>query len=213
MHRLAAVVALVASPLLAQPLPLTDGLIPQPCNPVLTRPCTVLYTDATMPIPTLVYGASGDAFSITRTAINGLNYVRLTFIEPNQTAAFRRVFTVRVNDGLPQSIDVWAAAGLKKPLTITLGPVLVTDNAVRVTFKGVTGNAMVSAIEVAAMHPINGSIETWLACGLPTDPNTFCAQAQYVELRTFSGELRKLWAIPVPLDGTMPDISKWFGVR
>lgn len=73
-------------------------------------------------------------------------FVTLTFVEPNKTAAGQRTFTVAVNGQVSDPLDVFAlgGAGVVKKQYFAIA----STGIIQLDFKGVTGNALVSRIEI-----------------------------------------------------------------
>lgn len=93
---------------------------------------------------------SGTKFGYTLPLSDGRYTVTLHLFDPVETQAGKRVFTVAVNGGKPVSIDVvQRAGGGMRAATVTL-PATVKGRALRLDFAGVTGEALVSAIDVVA---------------------------------------------------------------
>ena len=99
---------------------------------------------------TLRYGTS---FTCSYTIPNGFYFVILGLLEPNATAAGKRVFTVSVGGYTSSPFDLYAVTGTRVPYTTRMPidpmfPALVTNGTLSIQFKASVGNAVVSFIEV-----------------------------------------------------------------
>lgn len=176
--------------------PLDLGVVPATgCNPVVTRPCAVVYTDQTLPIISMVYSALGDPLVYPKLSVpNGAAMVVLSFVEPNKTAAGQRVFTVRVNDTPPITVDVFKmTGGAKKRLDIPL-LIDVEGGGIRLELRASAGNAMISQIKVVSLISI---LTSWMTCVGDTGPASNCDGLNYVRLMPPGGT-------PVVLLGASP---------
>jgi hypothetical protein len=107
------------------------------------------------PDPTLYKSERYGNFSYNVTVPNGTYAVTLYFAEIYWTSAGKRVFNVTI-EGQPalQSFDIWAAAGANNATARTFNTT-VTNGVLTISFVTVVDNAKVSAIQIAAISPIN----------------------------------------------------------
>ncbi|WP_162233649.1 glycoside hydrolase family 2 TIM barrel-domain containing protein [Sphingomonas sp. Leaf62] len=116
--------------------------------------------DQTRKAPKVVAGAAdprlyaswraGKAFRYALPLPDGRYRVTLYLFDPTETAPGKRVFTVRAGNGAAQRIDVVARArGGLRATTVTL-PATSIDGRLSLSFDGVVGEAIVSAIDVVA---------------------------------------------------------------
>ena len=90
---------------------------------------------------------AGHAFSFSRAVANGNYAVWLELADPTSTAAGQRVFDVSAEGDLAlDGFDPFAAAGAAQTAAAVRFDVSVTDGAIDLSFEGVVGEAMVSAI-------------------------------------------------------------------
>lgn len=91
----------------------------------------------------------GSSFSYQIPLANGTYKVTLGLLEPTATAAGARVFNVDAN-GVNQiaNLDIFSVAGANKSAITQSFNVTVSNGALKLDFKGVTGNAIVSNIAV-----------------------------------------------------------------
>ena len=127
-----------------------------------------VFTDATMPLPTLRYGN----FTYSIPTSQGMQTVTIDFVEPNKTAIGQRAFTVTINgiaarayvqtiasDGTgsydpgSESFDLFQLAGLKT--TYTVRYLVPSAGTVRIVFTTQIWNALVSRIRVESALPID----------------------------------------------------------
>jgi len=188
---------------------LSQFCLPVICNPAVQSPCAAIYTDPAMPITTMLWTYLGGPMDCAFPAPNGLHHITLRFVEPNKTAAGQRVMTLRVNNGLPVTLDVFAAAGGAKRLLELTIPVVVVDSLVRVALRARAGNVMLSdaVIELVAAQT-TAEVVDWLRCGKPVDLDSTCANLDRVWLREpGSGAVREYFAVPVPFGGQVPVLT------
>jgi hypothetical protein len=117
------------------------------------------YTDASMgnpPLNTLRYGVR---FSYRIPAPAGIYLVKLSFVEPNATAAGRRLFTVTINGQTSDTIDIFKEVGLKVEHVIQTTAVSYWG-FVKIDFAGVIGNAVVTQIQLAK-YPVDAFKIGW----------------------------------------------------
>ena len=96
----------------------------------------------------------GSNFSYNIPANNGTYNVTLTFLEPDANAASTRVFNVTANGQVVVSdFNVaTAAGGINKQVSQTF-PVTISNGNLNLVFTSVTGDAIVSYIEVTSASP------------------------------------------------------------
>jgi beta-galactosidase len=91
---------------------------------------------------------SGATFDYAVPVANGRYSVRVRGFEPSAGAAGERVFLLTAGDGPARHIDWFALGhGAMQAAAVTL-PVTVRDGMLRLAFKGETGEALVSAIDI-----------------------------------------------------------------
>lgn len=130
-----------------------DSYCPLPVNPCRNG-ATCLYTDnSVVNTPTLLYGYGGFPFTCTIPVSSAKVDVVLGFYEPNKTGTGQRVFNVSVNGGGALTVDVFAIAGLKKYVPVTIPGIQPVNGIVRISFTGVVGNPLVSTIALNAVTP------------------------------------------------------------
>lgn len=106
------------------------------------------------PFDTLRYGT---AFSYVFDVEPGFYRVRLRMIEPNKTGAGMRRFQVTTNGVSSGTIDLFERAGLKVPYVLDQFAV-VNDGKLTIAFRGLIGNAVVSAIDVSSALVSGGPV-------------------------------------------------------
>lgn len=105
------------------------------------------FRDATLgppPFDTLRYGSR---FSYKLPATPGAYLIRVYFVEPNATAAGRRVFTVSVNGQASDAIDLFQDGGAHAQRIIETSAVSYWG-FVRLDFVATIGNAVATMIEI-----------------------------------------------------------------
>jgi hypothetical protein len=112
------------------------------------------FVDLTMGVgvfQTLRYGN----FSYTIPAAPGLYTVTLDLVEPNKTGSGQRLFYVAVNGVRTANLDLWQLAGgaNKQPYILKLYG--VSNGQLKIEFVTVLWNAVVSAIHVEQMKPLD----------------------------------------------------------
>lgn len=134
----------------------------------------------------------GPPYNAMRASLNGAPFkysfifapgaykVTLEFAEPNKTAKGQRVFTVSINGAPPVTIDLFASAGAAlTPWNLVL-PVTTADGNIVILFSPVSGNALVSGIQVDGQAPalapvwLSGMGPVWLS-GLASAMPAACA--------------------------------------
>ncbi len=142
------------------------------------------FTDNTLgtaPFNSLRYGTS---FSYRIPSAPGIYRVRLSFIEPNKTAAGQRLFTVRAGGTTSDPVDIFAVSGAHGRTTLeTTAP--STFGYVEIVFTAILGNAVVSSIEVSTILNIGsgiGPFATMVVC-----PHPRCSGIGYVALNAVEG--------------------------
>lgn len=115
-----------------------------------------------------IYGTyrEGD-FSFAHPAANGNYIMLLGFADPTSTAAGQRVFDVSAEGTLAlDNLDIVGTAGASKTLVKAI-PVTINDERLDLAFTGVTGNPIVSYVELIptdpsqnAVHPYANAIST-----------------------------------------------------
>lgn len=204
-------------------IPPTGGV---PIPPSLTAPSYLAdqffsggapYTDPAMGTGVFTTLRFAPSFSYDIPEQNGFYYVLFRFVEPNKTAAGQRLFTVTANGITSDIIDVFLqAGGVDKPYSMWL-LVMVGNGHMRISFTGVSGNAIVSAIEITPVWitlpgytPSPGTVPqvlNWQAC-----PTAQCAGVEYLQLVKADGTQANRIAVPVPSYGFNPDAS-WLAVK
>lgn len=91
---------------------------------------------------------SGARFSYALPLPDGRYTVTLHLFDPVETEAGKRVFTVAVDGGKPMTIDIVKRAGGGMRATTVALPATVKGGTLKLDFAGVTGEALVSAIDV-----------------------------------------------------------------
>jgi hypothetical protein len=117
------------------------------------------YIDASMggpPLNTLRYGVR---FSYRVPAPPGIYLMKLSFVEPNATAAGHRLFTVTINGQTSDTIDIFKEVGLKKEHIIQTTAISYWG-FVKIDFAGVIGNAVVTQIQLAK-YPVDAFRIGW----------------------------------------------------
>jgi len=117
------------------------------------------YTDASLGGPPLNSLRYGLRFSYRVPAPPGIYLVKLSFVEPNATAAGRRLFTVTINGQTSDTIDLFKEVGLKKEHVIQTTAVSYWG-FVKIDFAGVIGNAVVTQIQLAK-YPVDAFRIGW----------------------------------------------------
>jgi len=117
------------------------------------------YADASMGGPPLNALRYGTRFSYRIAAPPGVYLVKLSFVEPNATAAGRRLFTVTINGQTSDAIDIFKEVGLKKE-HILMPTAISYWGFVKIDFAGVIGNAVVTQIQLAK-YPIDAFKIGW----------------------------------------------------
>lgn len=123
------------------------------------------YTDASMGDPPLNSLRYGVRFSYRVPAPPGIYLVKLSFVEPNQTAAGRRLFTVTINGQTSDAIDLFKEVGLKKEHVIQTTAISYWG-FVKIDFTGlmrsdfVVTNAVVTQIQLAK-YPVDAFSIGW----------------------------------------------------
>ena len=93
----------------------------------------------------------GSGFTFAKYVSNGTYQLTLHFAEPSKTARGQRKFDVTAEGKLVlNDYDVYAAAGANKTAVTRTFTVPVSDGRLNLSFKGVVGNAIVSALELVA---------------------------------------------------------------
>lgn len=91
----------------------------------------------------------GSSFTFSKSVANGTYLLTLHFAEPSKTAAGQRKFDVSAEGKLAlNDFDVYAAAGANKTAVSRTLTVPVSDGRLNLSFAGVAGNAIVSALEI-----------------------------------------------------------------
>lgn len=88
----------------------------------------------------------GSSFRYDVPVAPGLYFVELRFIEPNQVAAGKRRFQVTVSGQQTPILDLFALAGRLPYVLKTVA--LAGAGTLTIQFQGITGNAVVSAIQI-----------------------------------------------------------------
>jgi len=117
------------------------------------------YTDATIGSPPLNALRYGVRFSYRVPAPPGVYLVKLSFVEPNATAAGRRLFTVTINGQTSDAIDLFKEVGLKVEHVIQTTAISYWG-FVKIDFAGVIGNAVVTQIQLAK-YPVDAFRIGW----------------------------------------------------
>jgi hypothetical protein len=124
----------------------------------------VAWNDPTLGPPnTLRFGT---LFSYTIPVTPGFYMVTLGLIEPNQTAAGKRLFIASVNGQASAPIDIFAAAGLNKPAYSLNMAAFSGTGQVIISFNGLIGNAVVSTITIAPFPSPSAKPGTIVACSV-----------------------------------------------
>lgn len=169
--------------------------------PTTVGPCSILYTDPTMPIPTLTYGYNSATLSYLINSPSTYALVTLSFVEPNKTGAAQRVFTFKAGNQAPVTVDIFKLSGGQKIQLDYTFPVLTTNGLLGLIFTPIVGNALVSAIRIDPLIT-SATLSTWLQH--PSGMN-------YLEVLRSDNSITKLWAEPIAL-GFSPD-NTWMTVR
>jgi len=159
------------------------------------------------PLDTLYYGSR---FTCRAAAPPGVYLVRLSFVEPNATAAGQRRFTITVNGQVSDPIDVFAAVGAR-PTGLRLDTTAISYfGFIKIEFVGLMVgitqvNAIVNAIEVypAFTGPILAAsylcTEPQPVTPDPANPVPSCTGLRAVVFKRPDGSLTDPYAIvPVP---------------
>lgn len=147
--------------------------------PTIALPCSSGYTDPTLPITTLRYGYSATPLDYNLTVPAGPILLTLSFVEPNKTGIGQRVFTVKVGNLAPLTLDLFKlSGGAKQQLDVPI--ILETQGVVHISLKSVTGNPLISGIKVTSLAPPAVSLANWFTC--ISTPN--CQGLQYVVLNS-----------------------------
>ncbi|WP_151637665.1 glycoside hydrolase family 2 TIM barrel-domain containing protein [Noviherbaspirillum aerium] len=120
-------------------------------TPVTLNPTTAIGgIGSTVPEEGRVWDAyrEGASFSYEVPLANGSYRVTLGLLEPTATSAGARVFTVDANGVKAADVDVFARAGARNTATSASFATTVTGGKLRLDFRGVTGNAIVSNIAI-----------------------------------------------------------------
>jgi hypothetical protein len=104
-----------------------------------------------LPVPysSLRYTTSpGTSLTYTFAVTPGKYICILKFVEPNKTGPGQRVFSIALNGTvITPAMDLYAVAGLLKPYDLTY-PTTITGNQLVLTLTGITGNAVLSGIQI-----------------------------------------------------------------
>jgi beta-galactosidase len=122
-------------------------------TPVTLNPTTVIQGLGGTTVPDIgrVWDAyrEGSSFSYDAALANGSYTVTLGFLEPTATAAGARVLSVDANGvNVVAALDPFAKAGGRNTATTASFPATVTGGRLKLDFKGITGQAIVSNIAV-----------------------------------------------------------------
>lgn len=171
--------------------------------PTVNQPCTVAYSDVTMPYPTLRYGYGGVSFSYHLNFPVGPAFLTLSFSEPTKINSSQRLFTYKVNNLAPVQIDVFKlSGGLKKKLDVTI-PILVDVDGVNILFTAQIGNAIINKIQLTQLLvDVKSPILSWLTC-----PSGSCQGIQYLKLSSSTGN-KELIAVPPDHDVSL-QVQSW----
>lgn len=188
----------------AQSLSIDANVSPQDCAlspigaPTVALPCSVNYFDSSLPITNLRYGYVGATLTYTLTVPSGPVFLTLSFVEPNKTGPGQRLFDVRVNNGPPMRLDLFAMAGLKKQLDLTL-PVQVLNGRITIVLKPIVGNALVSGIFVQTLDTFQTTVSQWLTCS----KSLMCSGIDYLEITKGDGTMVNMLTVPAPIGFTL----------
>ncbi len=145
--RLMGILIIIIVSLKGQPFPplINQNYSPPDCviNPT---PCSILFTDTSLYFTTLRYSSTGLTYNFI--VSSSLVIVTLYFEEPNKTGQGQRVFTVRINDELPDTIDVFRMSGGQKKV-LSLSKILPIQNGqLKIVLRPLVGNVIISKIEL-----------------------------------------------------------------
>lgn len=119
-------------------------------NTIVWGPGVAGYSDLGEPPWTTIRYASGVSWSYSIPVENGFWVVDLSLMEPNKTGPNQRRFTVTANGSTSQVLDLFAIAGLRQPYRLRM-VAAVNAGILRLDFRPITGNAIVSAIDYRPM--------------------------------------------------------------
>ena len=103
----------------------------------------------------------GSNFSYNIPANNGTYNVTLTFLEPDANAASSRVFNVTANGQIVLSnFNIAIAAGGTNKLVTQTFPVTISNGNLNLVFTSVTGDAIVSYVEVTSTSTLTNPLAT-----------------------------------------------------
>ncbi|HYF63473.1 MAG TPA: kelch repeat-containing protein [Herpetosiphonaceae bacterium] len=107
------------------------------------------------------WSAVEPCFTFAINVANGPHMVRLHFAEQNKTAAYQRVFDVRLEGAtVLDNFDIFLAAGGRNAAVVRQFPVTVSDGAVTLDFVRLTDEPQVSGIEVIPLDTLPTSTPT-----------------------------------------------------
>lgn len=152
-----------------------------------------------MAYPSLRYGYGGGPLSYSLPFNNGPAIVTLKFSEPNKLAPGQRLFTFRVDNQIPQQIDIFKlSGGQKKALDISF-PIIVANGVVNITFTAQVGNSLINVIAIQQLAT-NFIVSKWL-----TNPSGI----QYLEV---SGKVNGRFLAFNPDSSFTLDPTKWTSI-
>ncbi len=126
---------------------------------------------AGLALETLRYGVNGAAFSYNIPVAPGAYQVKLSFVEPNKTAAGQRLFTVSVNGQQSPVLDVFSLAGGQQQVYVVNYFAMASVGFIQLDFKPVMGGATPGAKAVPVGNPIVSRIELTPISVVLTLPN------------------------------------------
>ncbi len=169
-------------------------------------PCSAKYTLQTLPIPTYRYGVNGVGFDYAFLGPSGPAFLVLRFEEPNNYPLGQRVFTVKIGDQAPMTIDIFKAVGQSKLLEVVVPVMIPADAPFKILFRPVTGKPLIADIRIVSMSSM---LTAWLTCVRPsTDPRVDCTGLDYLVLKTATGDPVALMGVPAPPD-FQPAAADW----
>lgn len=167
--------------------------------PTVALPCSAPYADSTMPLPTLRYGYAAAPLTYTLTFPTGPALVTLSFVEPNKTGIGQRIFTYKVNNQAPISLDIFKlSGGQKKQLDVTV--MTVSSGTITIVLTPQVGNAVISAIRIDQIMTSLLPITQFTTC--PNDPT--CSAPGFVTLKRADGTTVRIFTTPITLVPTTP---------